>query len=131
MEISTRKEAALNGQSKYFTGKACAKGHFSPRYTSSGICVTCNAEGVKRYARNLRLMSNSKAAGHFAHPLHPDDHAAARAYCQALDMQRGRNPWTPTAAPTPPPFDAREARRLAFGKDIDAIDEAEPYIPKP
>ncbi len=27
--------------------------------------------------------------------LHPDDFAAARAYCHALDLQRGRTPWQP------------------------------------
>jgi hypothetical protein len=28
----------------------------------------------------------------FSYPLHPDDHAAALAFCQGLDLQRGRMP---------------------------------------
>jgi len=33
--------------------------------------------------------------GEFGYPLHKDDHAAALAYCQALDMARGRTPHVP------------------------------------
>lgn len=35
------------GQTLYFTGKRCSKGHLSPRYASSGNCVECiaNARG--------------------------------------------------------------------------------------
>jgi hypothetical protein len=29
---------------------------------------------------------------HFVYPLHPDDHAQALAFCQGLDLQRGRMP---------------------------------------
>ena len=39
--ITSRKEARLAGESLYYTGKPCRKGHDSPRYVSSGQCVEC------------------------------------------------------------------------------------------
>lgn len=131
MEIKTRRQAAEAGENKYYTGKPCVHGHDGPRYTASGICCKCNNDGVKRYNKNLTKMKVSRALGAFTYPLHPDDHAAALAYCQALDLQRGRVPQVPEARPVPAPFDAVEARRQIFGRCVDLVPPAPDYLPKP
>jgi len=51
--IETRANAAKAGRTKYWTGKLCARGHLSRRYTSSGICCKCNTENSKVYQRRL------------------------------------------------------------------------------
>jgi len=135
LPIKTRKEAADAGENKYYTGKPCSHGHDSQRYTSTGICCKCNAEGVKKYNKKMRTASNAKAAGLFTYPTHPDDVAALLAYAQALDIQRGRIPHVPGQdLPAPAlPFDAARARELAFGRVMDKYAPAAPgqYVPKP
>lgn len=42
MEIISRKEAKLLGQSYYFTGRPCKHGHTSKRLIDSGVCYTCS-----------------------------------------------------------------------------------------
>lgn len=117
MEILTRRQAANLGMNKYYTGKPCSHGHDSPRYVSSGICCKCNAEGVKRYNQGITKERVSRQRGLFAYSLHPDDHAAALAFCQALDLQRGRLPQVPAAPVAPalvePTPEALQAIRLA------------------
>lgn len=44
-----RKEAIKLDLKKYNTGKFCSKGHKSPRYTSSGVCVACNHARLKAW----------------------------------------------------------------------------------
>ncbi len=104
-EILTRRQAAEAGLKRYNTGKPCSKGHDAPRFTSTGACVKCAAGYVKAYNANLRKETSARASGLFTYPLHPDDSAAALAYCQALDIQRGRSPHVPgapaVAAPSP------------------------------
>lgn len=39
--LNTKESAAAAGDLKYATGRPCRKGHFSPRYTSSGNCIAC------------------------------------------------------------------------------------------
>lgn len=118
-EISTRRQAADAGQKRYYTGRPCSKGHDAQRFVSTGVCVKCAADYVKSYNSKIRKTANAAAAGLFSYPLHPDDVAAALAYCQALDLQRSRAPHVP-----PPSADAfREPtheeimaiRRKAFG----------------
>ncbi len=104
MEIITRKEALSVGRKRFFTDKPCIHGHIAQRFVTTGGCVACNAERSKLFARNVKREINSRAAGAFVYSLHPDDHAAALAYCQALDMARGRVPTVPddlNSTPTP------------------------------
>jgi len=42
--IISRKEAALCGLSRFYTGRLCKLGHSAPRYVSNKNCVTCNSE---------------------------------------------------------------------------------------
>lgn len=132
-EIMTRRQAAEAGRTKYYTGRPCAKGHDAQRFTSTGTCVKCAAGYVKDYNKRFRIRTNAQRAGWFSYPCHPDDMEAALAYCQALDLQRGRKPHMSAEARAALPFDPVEARRLAFGKCVDLVqaDAPEPYLPKP
>ncbi len=38
---STRADAKAQGQTRYFSGKPCARGHVAPRYASTGQCTAC------------------------------------------------------------------------------------------
>ena len=123
-EIKTRRQAADAGESKYFTGKPCKHGHTGPRYTCSGICCACNSQLAKSYNGRLAKIANNRAAGNFAYPAHPDDHAALLAYAQGLDLARGRIPHAPAApvqheAQTPEQI--RRFRELALGKVVDLV----------
>ena len=42
--IMTRKQAAAQGMSKYFTGSPCKNGHIAQRYVKSGTCEDCIRE---------------------------------------------------------------------------------------
>lgn len=41
MEKISRNEAKSKGMIHYYTGKACKRGHYSPRYVLSHACVAC------------------------------------------------------------------------------------------
>lgn len=54
MIAGKRKEAMLNGEKYYFTGKPCKEGHVTKRRTSNGMCHDCekiknNKEERKQY----------------------------------------------------------------------------------
>lgn len=42
--IITLKEACEQGASRYFTGKACKRGHMSPRFVANQTCIECQKE---------------------------------------------------------------------------------------
>lgn len=120
-QVKTRREAADAGERKYYTGKPCIHGHSGWRYTASGICCECNSAATAKYNKRLMQKISSRLQGHFSYPSHPDDIPALLAYAQALDIQRGRVPHVPAAVVAPPPFDEKEARRLALGKVLDLV----------
>lgn len=54
MDIISRKDAKALGLLRYFTGKACARGHVAERATSSTVCLRCSSENAQRkYSRNM------------------------------------------------------------------------------
>lgn len=105
MTHATRLTAATAGATKYNTGKPCARGHLSDRYTSTGGCCECLKFHSREFAGALRQAKVPGTRGSllFTYRLHPDDHAAALAYCQALDLQRGRTPQESQAVVAPEP----------------------------
>ena len=54
------------GQTLYFTGKRCLKGHLSPRYASSGNCVECIANARGKASINLSGRSSKRSASNHA-----------------------------------------------------------------
>lgn len=82
--IISREEAAAQKLTHFFTGRPCRYGHTAPRFVSTGGCTECNSARAARFGK--------KAPALFAYPLHPSDVAVALAFCQALDLQRGRMP---------------------------------------
>lgn len=121
LTILTRRQAAEAGLKRYYTGKPCAKNHDSERFTSTGGCVKCGAEYVKSYNKRMTATASSRALGAFMYMLHPDDHAAALAYCQALDLARGVAPKSAAASGPAVGFNASAARAKAFGLDVDHV----------
>jgi hypothetical protein len=60
--IKTRKQAKLDGDSFYFTGEPCKKGHVSIRWVSTPICVECAKEyNSKNPARSLLHAAKQRA----------------------------------------------------------------------
>lgn len=47
--IELREKARKNGESKFFTGKACKNDHISHRSVATGRCLECNAANTRRY----------------------------------------------------------------------------------
>lgn len=127
-ETISRLDALAQGRKHFYTGKPCKYGHDSLRFTSTGGCMACNAARSKLFSRASTLGEKV-----FSYHLHPDDVAAALAYCQALDLQRGRVPFAPAAVP-------RGAEAVALPADIERhratliasySQPAAPYLPKP
>lgn len=54
VEPKTRSEAAAVGKAKFFTGRVCAKGHRSFRYTSTGTCAACVKQHGRKYSQEKR-----------------------------------------------------------------------------
>lgn len=48
IKIIKRKQAILQGLTRYFTGKPCKRGHLVERYVSTGTCLNCLKDKVKR-----------------------------------------------------------------------------------
>lgn len=48
-----REDAARAGLGRYYTGRACHKGHLSERLTSNGTCLACCRDAAN--SRNARI----------------------------------------------------------------------------
>jgi len=79
--LRTRKEAHRAGFKRFYTGRLCQAGHDSERYVSTGNCCDCISKYSKPY-------SSSPDQVEFSAKLHPDDLAAARMFCEALNAER-------------------------------------------
>jgi hypothetical protein len=93
--FSDRRTADTQGEKLYAGKGICRNGHDGAlRYVSTGQCSECVRERNRENAQAQREARKPTADGArlFAYRLHPDDHAQALAFCQALDLQRGRMP---------------------------------------
>lgn len=117
-ETISRRDALNLGRRRFYTGRPCKNGHDAQRFVSTGGCVACNSDRAKAFSKASSVAANARARGMFAYELHPDDFAAARAYCQALDLARGRIPaQTPDAAAALDAEAIRKIRLAKFGHD--------------
>jgi hypothetical protein len=94
-KIITRDVANASGLKRFYTGASCRFGHDSPRFVSTGACVQCNRVRADKYRKDKQATATARSRGAFVYSLHVDDHAAALAFCQALDLQRGKVPEVP------------------------------------
>lgn len=117
-EIISRQDAAALGRKRFYTGRSCKYGHDAQRFVSTGGCVACNVVRSQSFCRM------SQASGEaFSYKIHPDDYVALLAYAQALDVQRGRPPQTPSRTKALAPASAQDveaARRVAFMRSAPA-----------
>jgi hypothetical protein len=49
---TTRKSALTKGETQYFTGMACVKGHVAPRRAKTGECLACRAESLVEWRKS-------------------------------------------------------------------------------
>lgn len=67
----TRAEAKAQGLKRYFTGRACKRGHIAERQTDNGVCVDCRRENDRRhYAEGMAAdgqVNKRKYANNIAH----------------------------------------------------------------
>ena len=91
MEIKSRKQAALDGDSKYYTGAPCVNKHDAPKYTATGGCVVCNGKRSKEYQATIMeaLHGNTVKVSVRAHP---DDVKAIQDMAELLRVQRAGVP---------------------------------------
>lgn len=47
--VTTRAEARVTGDVRYFLGRACSKGHLADRFTSTSSCVVCQKNATKAW----------------------------------------------------------------------------------
>ncbi|MBC5790661.1 hypothetical protein [Providencia sp. JUb39] len=53
MKVISRKEAAVKGLSRFYTGKPCVHGHVAERFVSNGVCVECAAKHAANYRESV------------------------------------------------------------------------------
>ena len=63
---ATGQRARELGETLYFTGKRCTKGHLSPRYASSGNCSECIANARGKASININGKSSKRSASNHA-----------------------------------------------------------------
>lgn len=93
MQVMKRIEAIHQGLVKYVPDTPCRAGH-RLRYASTGQCIGCakDAQSELMRIRNSAEQARSEKDALIIYRLHPQDLAQALAFCQALDLQRGRVP---------------------------------------
>jgi hypothetical protein len=65
MELKTRAEARAAGETRYFTGRPCKRGHLVERFVSSMGCVKCHAETDRAWnAAHREQKAESNRAWH-------------------------------------------------------------------
>jgi|SRR5271156_1096982 len=60
-QIVTRAEAKAACLSRYFTGRACAHGHVSLRFTADGKCMACNRARRRAWHAANKEQSNAES----------------------------------------------------------------------
>jgi len=53
MPLVSRQEAIELGLKRYFTGKPCHRGHVTPSYTNTRVCVACSAENTLNWQKRM------------------------------------------------------------------------------
>lgn len=115
---ATRAEALSRQTVYYHTGRPCRRGHTSDRYTATGACVEC-VKGAEIAPRKPKHPPDAaqRVADWFYYPLPRPLALQAFAFCQALDLARGADPfpYVDTCLRKPPAKERRHApAHIAF-----------------
>lgn len=105
----SRQAAFDQGLSHFYTGRPCKHGHDAQRIVASGACAQC----VRGYSKAYARAKNGAFVTVTFTQLHPDDAAALRDTCAALQAARD-------ATTSAKPFDAAAARAQIYGPNADA-----------
>lgn len=106
----TRQAAIAAGATRYYTGKACKRGHIAERFVSSGGCTACHYQ--PRKSTNMLTIFRSVGMEPFTHWYHPADAALVEALVLSLQNDRLRV-MQPPITPQPAPTDKAEAKAKA------------------
>ena len=87
METS-RKAALAKGETKYFTGEACTKGHVAPRRAKTGECLECRAAQLVLWRQNNP--ERVKQHNQTQYQNHADDLKARSRKNHWLDVEKTR-----------------------------------------
>lgn len=90
MQYRTRREAAENGQAKYWTERPCKQGHITYRYTSTGSCAACrgNYRGLAQRRANEIAVERAMGKVSVSYIVHIDDKPALDKFVAALNLFR-------------------------------------------
>lgn len=58
--LTPRQQAKKDGLSRYNTGQACSRGHYSDRLVINGACMDCSAENQARYLQDGEISDRRK-----------------------------------------------------------------------
>lgn len=86
-----RSEAIDQRLERYTTGRPCKSGHFSPRYTISGVCLACNVGHAKAHTKRI-VERFSKGLVRLELMVHPGDMATLRMLADTLAAARPNLP---------------------------------------
>lgn len=64
MKIQERQEAVNEGLKKYYTGRPCARGHRTFRYTATGVCRDCSNQNSIAWQKKYRAQIAAAKVGH-------------------------------------------------------------------
>ena len=93
--IISQKEAMARGLKRYFTGKPCKHDHIAERMVTSGHCMKCACEWVrKHHAANPEKVREKRRKYRAANPekVKELNRAAARRY-RAANPEKVRERW--------------------------------------
>lgn len=90
------KKAVLSGLKRYFSGKACPKGHIDYRWVSTRTCVVCAAHVSSEWAKNNVKRASARKKKWYAQNVDKQRHATVKRtyglsqleYQQILDNQK-------------------------------------------
>ena len=86
----THEEALRSGQTKYYTGEPCKRGHNTYRYTCSDYCVECNKEDTRRH-RSTRKHSSKWKGPHKIGTARQASRAGRTQYYTGIPCSRGHS----------------------------------------
>lgn len=103
-DVGARRSAAEAGQTRYFTGIPCPKGHVAERMTNGGHCVEClrlkttlPVRRVQKHKNKVRRKAQRRDVNHAA-ALLTETLGVPHVVVETVDPKTGRKDWQPKPA---------------------------------
>lgn len=145
MKLITKAQAVSSGLPRYFTGKACPRGHISERYTIRSRCVKCHEEFSKarpdvskkwkdknrqRVIEQTRQWRKDQLLTYPWYYIYVGSKERGRKVGYDLDKEWFIKNWTGKCALTGVTFDLNRDRKEPnpMGPSLDRIDPTQGYL---